>query len=120
MTGAEVCERCGGEVAGDDAGYLMAEVICTQCFAATFHDAGCTISVCEDCLLAANGWGDISHDAGHAARYEAAATLHGAEPEAFVNAAGEVPQSFGKDPCGFCGGTLWGSRYDAQLHEVAR
>lgn len=120
MTGAEVCERCGAEVAGDDAGYLMAEVICPQCFAATFHDAGCTISVCEDCLLAANGWEEICRDAGHESRYMAAMALHGAQPEAFINAAGEVRQSFGKYPCGFCGGTLWGSRYEAQLHEVTR
>lgn len=39
MTITEVCETCGNEVSEDEAGYLMAEVICPQCWRATFHDA---------------------------------------------------------------------------------
>lgn len=39
MTITEVCETCRNEVPEDQAGYLMAEVICPQCWQATFHDA---------------------------------------------------------------------------------
>lgn len=39
MTMTEVCETCHDEVPEDQAGYLMAEVICPRCWLATFHDA---------------------------------------------------------------------------------
>ena len=118
MIGAEICETCGAEVAGDDAGYLMAQVICPSCWLATFRDAGDVIDVCEDCLLTSSGWPDVTREHGHGERYAAAVTLHGAEPVAMIGESGEVRSSFGKHPCAFCGSKLWGSRYDATLREV--
>lgn len=75
------------------------------------------VEVCEDCLqVAANGRDDgATYEADHEARYEAARDYLAGEPVAVVNDAGELPQGFGKNPCGFCGSTLWGSRYEAVI-----
>jgi len=76
-----------------------------------------TVEVCADCLqVAANGRDDgATYEAEHEARYEAARSYLAGEPVAVINDAGEVPHGFGKDPCGFCGSTLWGSRYEAVI-----
>ena len=75
------------------------------------------VEVCEDCLqVAANGRDDgATCEADHEAHYAAATEDHGGEPVAVIDDAGEVPQGFGKNPCGFCGSTLWGSRYEAVI-----
>lgn len=75
------------------------------------------VEVCEDCLcVAANGRDDgATYEADHEAHYAAATEDHGGEPVAVIDDAGEVPQGFGKNPCGFCGSTLWGSRYEAVI-----
>lgn len=76
-----------------------------------------TVEVCADCLLVgANGRDDgATCEAEHEARYEAARDYLAGEPVAVVNDAGEVPQGFGKNPCGFCGSTLWGDRFVAVI-----
>lgn len=75
------------------------------------------LEVCEDCLqVSCNGVDQgATYEAGHEARYEAATICENGQPVAVENENGEVRQSFGKAPCGFCGSTLWGSRYEAVI-----
>lgn len=75
------------------------------------------VEVCGDCLyVAANGRDDgATYEADHEARYEAARSYLAGEPVAVIDDAGEVPQGFGKNPCGFCGSTLWGDRFVAVI-----